>query len=60
MLYKLAEYLNTNFNPPGFDLFRFITFRSALSAITALLISFIVGPRIIKYLQKRQIGEAVK
>ena len=60
MLYKLAEYINENFNPPGFDLFRFITFRSALSAITALLISFFLGPRIIKYLQKKQIGEARK
>lgn len=60
MLYKLAEYLNANFNPPGFDLFRFITFRSALAAITALLISFIIGPKIIKFLQKKQIGEAVK
>ena len=60
MLYKLAEYINANFNPPGFDLFRFITFRSALSAITALLISFVLGPRIIKFLKKKQIGEARK
>lgn len=60
MLYKLAEYINANFNPPGFDLFRFITFRSALSAITALLISFVFGPRIIKFLKTKQIGEARK
>lgn len=60
MLYKLADYLNAKFNPPGFDIFRFITFRSALAAITALLISFIVGPKIIKFLQKKQIGEARK
>ncbi|HAY33299.1 MAG TPA: phospho-N-acetylmuramoyl-pentapeptide-transferase [Ignavibacteria bacterium] len=60
MLYKLAEYINAVFDPPGFDIFRFITFRSALSAITALLISFIFGPRIIKMLKSRQIGEARK
>jgi len=60
MLYKLAEYINANFNPPGFDIFKFITFRSALAAITALLISFILGPRIIKILQRKQIGEARK
>ena len=60
MLYKLAVWINDTFNPPGFDIFRFITFRAALAAITALLISFIVGPRIIKFLQKKQIGEARK
>ncbi|MBK9226811.1 MAG: phospho-N-acetylmuramoyl-pentapeptide-transferase [Ignavibacteria bacterium] len=60
MLYKLALWINDTFNPPGFDIFRFITFRAALAAITALLISFIVGPRIIKLLQKKQIGEARK
>lgn len=60
MLYKLAEYINANFNPPGFDIFKFITFRSALAAITALLISFVLGPKIIKILQRKQIGEARK
>ena len=60
MLYKLALWINDTFNPPGFDIFRFITFRAALAAITALFISFIVGPRIIKLLQKKQIGEARK
>lgn len=60
MLYKLAEYINAKFNPPGFDIFRFITFRSALAAITALLISFMLGPKIIRALQKRQIGESRK
>ena len=53
MLYKLAEYINAKFNPPGFDIFRFITFRSALAAITALLISFILGPKIINILKKK-------
>ena len=60
MLYYLAEYINATYSPPGFDVFQFITFRAALSAITALLIGFFVGPRIIKILQKKQIGEAKK
>ncbi|MEO8664870.1 MAG: phospho-N-acetylmuramoyl-pentapeptide-transferase [Ignavibacteria bacterium] len=60
MLYKLAELINAKFNPPGFDVFRFITFRSALAAITALLFSFIIGPKIIRILQRKQIGEARK
>jgi phospho-N-acetylmuramoyl-pentapeptide-transferase len=60
MLYRLAEYINAVYDPPGFDIFRFITFRSAMAAITALFISFVLGPKIIKLLKKKQIGEAKK
>lgn len=60
MLYYLFEYINKTFNPPGFDIFRFLTFRSALAAITSLALSLFLGPRIIKLLQKHQIGEAKK
>jgi len=60
MLYYLFDYINKVFNPPGFDMFRFLTFRSALAAITGLFLSFYLGPRIIKLLQKKQIGEAKK
>ncbi|MGA8263590.1 MAG: phospho-N-acetylmuramoyl-pentapeptide-transferase [Ignavibacteriaceae bacterium] len=37
-----------------------MTFRSALAAITALFLAFYLGPKIIKILQKHQIGEAKK
>jgi phospho-N-acetylmuramoyl-pentapeptide-transferase len=40
--------------------FRYLTFRSAISAITALIFSFFIGPIIIKILKKKQIGEAKK
>ncbi len=60
MLYKLAEWINAKFSPPGFDVFRFLTFRSAMAAITALLFCFIIGPKIINILKKKQIGEAKK
>lgn len=60
MLYYLFEYINAEFNPPGFDIFKFLTFRSALAAITALIIAFYIGPKIIRVLQKKQIGEAKK
>ncbi len=60
MLYYLLEYINKTFNPPGFDIFRFLTFRSALAAITGLFLAFYLGPRIIKKLQAHQIGEAKK
>src|SRR3972149_5829401 len=60
MLYYLFDYINKIFNPPGFDVFRFLTFRSALAAITGLFLSFYLGPRIIRVLQHNQIGEAKK
>jgi phospho-N-acetylmuramoyl-pentapeptide-transferase len=60
MFYYLFYYINKTFNPPGFDIFRFITFRSAAAAITALLISLFLGPKIIKILKVKQIGESAK
>ena len=60
MLYYLFDYINKHFNPPGFDIFRFLTFRSALAAITGLFLSIYLGPKVIAYLQKKQIGEAKK
>lgn len=60
MLYYLFEYINKVYSPPGFDIFRFLTFRSALAAITGLFLAFYLGPRIIKILQRKQIGEAKK
>ncbi|NWF89432.1 MAG: phospho-N-acetylmuramoyl-pentapeptide-transferase [Ignavibacteriaceae bacterium] len=60
MLYYLFEYINKVFNPPGFDIFRFLTFRSALAAITGLLLALLLSPRIIMILKQKQIGEAKK
>lgn len=60
MLYYLFDYINQVFDPPGFDMFRFLTFRSALAAITALVLAFYLGPKIIKKLETMQIGEAKK
>lgn len=60
MLYYLFEYINKVYSPPGFDIFRFLTFRSALAAMTGLFLAFYLGPKIIYKLQKHQIGEAKK
>ncbi|MBI3766414.1 MAG: phospho-N-acetylmuramoyl-pentapeptide-transferase, partial [Ignavibacteriales bacterium] len=60
MLYYLLEYIHRTLNPPGFGLFRYITFRAGAAAITALVIAFWIGPKIIRLLRKHQIGEAAK
>ncbi len=60
MLFHLIEYIDTLYDPPGFGMFQFITFRAALAAITALIVSFWFGPRIIKMLRVKQVGELAK
>jgi phospho-N-acetylmuramoyl-pentapeptide-transferase len=44
----------------GFNLFRYITVRAALAAITALLFSLLIGPKIIQFLKRKQIGEEIR
>jgi phospho-N-acetylmuramoyl-pentapeptide-transferase len=59
MLYYLFNYLES-LNVPGARLFTFISFRSAAAVITSLIISLLIGKRIIQYLQKKQVGEVVR
>jgi phospho-N-acetylmuramoyl-pentapeptide-transferase len=60
MLYYLFEYLEREFQFPGASLFGFITFRAAVAIILSLLISTIFGKRIIRFLQKQQVGETIR
>lgn len=60
MLYHLFTYLDDVHNLPGAGLFQYISFRAALSIITSLLISMILGKRIIQWLQLKQVGEIVR
>ncbi|WP_417875809.1 phospho-N-acetylmuramoyl-pentapeptide-transferase [Winogradskyella sediminis] len=60
MLYYLFEYLEQEFQFPGASLFGFITFRAAVAIILSLLISTIFGKRIIRFLQKQQVGETIR
>jgi phospho-N-acetylmuramoyl-pentapeptide-transferase len=60
MLYHIFDVIQTMYNPPGFGLVRFLTFRAAAAALTALVIAFWLGPRVIKKLRELQIGEAAK
>ena len=43
-----------------FNLFRYITFRAAMAALTAFLASLILGPYIIRLLKARKIGEKIR
>ena len=58
MLYHLLYPLRDFFSP--LNVFQYITFRSASAAILALIISFILGPAIIRMLRRNQIGEEIR
>ena len=60
MLYYLFDWINRLYAPPGFDAFRFITFRSGLAVLTSLIICFLFGPKIIRKLKEHQIGETIR
>ena len=60
MLYHLFEYLNQHFHFPGSGLFKYITFRAGAAVILSLIISLIIGRKIISFLRKLQIGESVR
>ena len=56
MLYHLFQYLES-FDFPGAGVFQYITFRSACAIILSLIIASVVGKRVIRMLQRQQIGE---
>ncbi|MET0104804.1 MAG: phospho-N-acetylmuramoyl-pentapeptide-transferase [Sedimenticola sp.] len=58
MLLYLAEYL-AQFDR-GFSVFQYLTLRAILGILTALVISFLVGPMMIRRLTKHQIGQTVR
>jgi phospho-N-acetylmuramoyl-pentapeptide-transferase len=60
MLYYIIDQIDRLYHVPGFGLIRYITFRAAAAAVTALIIAFWLGPKIIRKLQEHQIGEAAK
>jgi phospho-N-acetylmuramoyl-pentapeptide-transferase len=59
MLYYLFDFLN-EYDVPGAGAFEYISFRSALAIITSLIISLVFGGRIIRFLQRQQIGEEIR
>lgn len=60
MLYSLFRYLDEAYDIPGSGMFQYISFRSALAVILALLITIIFGRSIIRMLRRHQIGEEIR
>ena len=61
MIYHLTEYLKEiGIDIPGQGLFNYLSFRAIISFTFALLISIFAGKRIIRWIQKKQIGEEIR
>ncbi len=58
MLYSLLFSLRDTYG--ALNVFRYITFRAVIAALMALLLSFLIGPRLIERLTARQIGQQIR
>jgi phospho-N-acetylmuramoyl-pentapeptide-transferase len=58
MLRHVAAWLAQYYS--GFNVFGYLTLRSILAALTALAISLLVGPRMIRWLAEYQVGQRVR
>ncbi|MCB2221855.1 MAG: phospho-N-acetylmuramoyl-pentapeptide-transferase [Bacteroidetes bacterium] len=60
MFYYLFTYLDQTFDVPGAGVFQYITFRAAAAVITSLIISLLLGKRLINVLVRKQVGETIR
>jgi len=58
MLLELAQWLAKDIR--AFNVFNYITLRAVLACLTALIISFVIGPALIRRLTAYKIGQAVR
>ncbi|MDP3036109.1 MAG: phospho-N-acetylmuramoyl-pentapeptide-transferase, partial [Rhodocyclaceae bacterium] len=58
MLLELFQWLAQDIR--AFNVFSYITLRAVLATMTALTISFILGPAVIRWLAAKKIGQAVR
>ena len=59
MLYHLFTHLK-DIDFPGMGLVNFLTFRAMAAVVISMLIAFFAGGRIIRWLQRKQIGESIR
>jgi len=58
MLYQLLYPLHTTYS--AFNVFRYITFRTMLAGLTALIISLLLGPGLIRWLRSMEVGQQIR
>lgn len=61
MLHYIYEWLlDAGYDFPGLGLMKYVSFKAALAAVISMVIAFVAGGRIIRTLQKKQIGETIR
>lgn len=60
MLYELFSWLEIAYDFPGAGAFEYISTRTGLAAVTSIIISLIIGKRIISWLSKMQLKEVIR
>jgi phospho-N-acetylmuramoyl-pentapeptide-transferase len=60
MLYYFFKYIEDLFHIPGIGVFKYISFRAAAAAILSLLISIVLGKRLINFFKRAQIKEGIR
>jgi phospho-N-acetylmuramoyl-pentapeptide-transferase len=58
MLYYFAQQLATQYS--GFNVFNYLTMRAIMAALSALVMSFVLGPKMIRAFTEKQIGQQVR
>ncbi|MCF6346007.1 MAG: phospho-N-acetylmuramoyl-pentapeptide-transferase [Thiomicrorhabdus sp.] len=58
MLVYLTEYLQQYIS--GFGVFSYITMRAIMSVLTALILSFVIGPAMIRWLTRLKVGQTIR
>ena len=54
LLYPLSDVVS------AFNVFRYLTFRAIAAALTSLLLAFLIGPIIIRWLERKQVGQTIR
>jgi phospho-N-acetylmuramoyl-pentapeptide-transferase len=60
MFYYLFTYLKEEFDLIGAGVFQYISFRAGMAAMLSLIITVTLGKTLIRFLQKKQVGESIR
>lgn len=60
MLYYLFDYLEQQYSLIGASVFQYISFRAGMAAVLSLVITILIGKRLIDFLRKQQVGESIR
>jgi phospho-N-acetylmuramoyl-pentapeptide-transferase len=60
MFYYLFTYLKEEIDLVGAGVFQYISFRAGMAALLSLIITITFGKSLIRYLQKKQVGETIR